>query len=99
MKTAWLDKIAATEPVWMAKEKMTAYVVRAWEPPPLGRWLGTIGLIYGNQAQPRIHTWYSDRLGRGFDRSQLLLPVFEQVEYIVEGNELRMVSAYTGKAL
>lgn len=56
--------------LWMVKERRLCAIQRAWMN-ELGFRLGTIGLrdSQGNAC------WYCDEYGRGFDRSQLLLPV------------------------
>jgi hypothetical protein len=68
---AFIPLLPVSAHLWMTKERQVCSVVNVWRPPALGLMLGVIGLRIG----VTVCQWYCDECGRGFDRSQLLLPI------------------------
>lgn len=66
----FLLSMSAGASLWMVKERCLCAIQRGWMQ-ELGYRLGTIGLRSSQVAA----NWYCDEYGRGFDGSQLLLPV------------------------
>ena len=66
---AFLPSIQAGVMLWMVKERRVCMVNRPWR--QSDGLLGTITIFFSE----RFAEWYCDPNGRGFDGSQLLLPV------------------------
>ena len=66
----FLLSMEAGSSLWMVKERCLCAIRRGWMQ-ELGYRLGTIGL----RSSRGEADWYCDEYGRGFDGSQLLLPV------------------------
>ena len=74
----WLDRLRRGHHVWCVKQNCKAAVVWAWEPPAPGivTCTGRIGIqpIVDNHVQS-IQQWYCTVHGQGIDKSQILLPI------------------------
>jgi hypothetical protein len=94
--STWVERLQEGDQIRLVKESETAVVREPYESPLAGVLYGCLCItrrMYSVRDRNEIDVqqiWFMNAKGCGFDHTQLILPICQ--EMIIRGNELHLVS-------